>query len=104
MLSYTNINKENAKNLSLAAAECWNALLKKDISNLGKAIRKSFEAQIAMYPHMVNKEIFEVLNKYKDKALGWKLSGAGGGGGYLTFISETPLENAIQIRIRRSDI
>jgi len=38
------------------------------------------------------------LNK-KD-ALGWKVSGAGGGG-YLIFFSQKPVKNAIQIRIRR---
>jgi len=101
VLSDTNINEENAKKLSFAASKCWDALQKKDIKSFGKAVRESFEAQIAMYPNMVNKDIFDILEKYKDKALGWKLSGAGGGG-YLTFISEKPLENAIQIRIRRS--
>ena len=100
VLSDTNINEDNAKKLSIAASECWDALLKKDTKAFGKAMHKSFEAQIAMYPHMVNKDIFDILEKYKDKALGWKLSGAGGGG-YLTFVSEAALENAIQIRIRR---
>jgi galactokinase/mevalonate kinase-like predicted kinase len=68
----------------------------------GEAMRKSFEAQIAMYPNMVSDDIFDVLEKYKKTAKGWKLSGAGGGG-YLIFAGETPIENAIQIRIRRGE-
>jgi cytidyltransferase-like protein len=100
VLSGTNINTENAKALAAAANDCWNAILRKDISAFGDAFRKSFEAQIAMFPNMVNPSITEQLDGYKSKALGWKLSGAGGGG-YLVFVSEKPIENALQIRIRR---
>lgn len=102
VLSETNITIENAKKLSAAALSAWDAIRGKDIQKLGKAVKDSFDAQILMYPHMVISDIFKVLDKYKDKALGWKLSGAGGGG-YLTFVSEMPIENAIQIRIRRGD-
>jgi len=101
VLANTNITAENAKNLSDAAVFCWNAIKEKNAQKFGEAVRNSFEAQIAMYPNMVSDDIFEVLNKYKKQALGWKLSGAGGGG-YLIFVNETPIENAIQIRIRRS--
>lgn len=102
VLSDTNITLENTKKLSDAAIKAWNAIRSKDLISLGQAVKNSFEAQIQMYPHMVNDDIFEVLDKYKENALGWKLSGAGGGG-YLIFISETPIENTIQIRIRKAD-
>ncbi|MDR2843678.1 MAG: adenylyltransferase/cytidyltransferase family protein [Candidatus Symbiothrix sp.] len=102
VLAGTHITTENAKQLSEAAKNCWQAILKKDVKAFGETIRKSFEAQIAMYPHMVSEDILEVLDKYKDQSLGWKLSGAGGGG-YLIFVSETPIENAIQIRIRKDE-
>ena len=36
----------------------------------------------------------------KDKVRGYKITGAGGGG-YLVLINDTPIEEAIQIRIRR---
>ncbi|NDV96053.1 cytidyltransferase [Dysgonomonas sp. 521] len=102
VLSNTDITTEKAKALSLAADKAWKALKEKDIRLFGESVRESFEAQIAMYPHMVSSDIFDVISKYKDQALGWKLSGAGGGG-YLTFVSEKPIENAIQIRIRRAE-
>ena len=35
----------------------WNSVLRKDILAFGKAFRASFEAQVAMFPHMVNDEV-----------------------------------------------
>jgi cytidyltransferase-like protein len=96
------ITASGAKKLSEAANDCWQAVQRRDIRAFGAGVRASFEAQIAMYPNMVTPDIFESLDKHKSGAFGWKLSGAGGGG-YLIFISETPVENAIQIRIRRSE-
>lgn len=102
VLSETNITPENARKLSGAAVSCWKAIQEKNVLRFGKAVRESFEAQIAMYPHMVTDDIMDVLDRYKSQALGWKLSGAGGGG-YFIFVSENPIENAIQIRIRRGE-
>jgi mevalonate kinase len=55
-----------------------------------------------MYPNMVSKDILAILNSYQSNVVGWKLSGAGGGG-YLIFISEKPLEKTIQVHIRRDN-
>lgn len=96
----TNINTLNAKDLSDAAEDCWNAIQNKNLYDFGQAFIKSFEAQIKMFPHMVNNDILDQIEKYKSSSLGWKLSGAGGGG-YLILISDKPILNAIQIRIRR---
>lgn len=100
VLSGTNINQPNAMNLANAANKCWDAIKKKDLNLFGNAFRESFEAQIAMFPNMVNPDIMEIIETYKNDALGWKLSGAGGGG-YLVLVSEKPVKNAIQIRIVR---
>jgi cytidyltransferase-like protein len=100
VLSDTNINAEKAQMLSRAADDCWNAFLTKNAQAAGKAISQSFEAQISMFPNMVTPDILEQVDIYKKKVLGWKISGAGGGG-YLILFSETLVENAIQIRIRR---
>jgi mevalonate kinase len=51
---------------------------------------------------MVDNEIFTIIERYKSNALGWKLSGAGGGG-YLILVSDEPIKGAIKIKIRRRD-
>jgi cytidyltransferase-like protein len=100
VLLNTRITSANAKALAHAANHCWNGILDMDIQTFGKSLRDSFEAQIEMFPNMVDEYIFKAINKYKDHASGWKLSGAGGGG-YLILASEKPIAGAMQIKIRR---
>ena len=100
VLDNTNITEAGARALSDAAIACWDAILRRDLPAFGAAFRASFEAQIAMFPNMADAGIFELIGQYRDKALGWKLSGAGGGG-YLVLVSATAIEPAIRIRIRR---
>jgi cytidyltransferase-like protein len=100
LLTNTNISKENIKVLTTASDLCWDAILNKDIKAFGTAFLESFNAQVKMFPNMVNKEIETAINKYKDDALAWKLSGAGGGG-YLVLVSEKPIKNAMKVKIRR---
>lgn len=103
VLANTNITKEHAKKLSDAAEDCWKAIQNKDLNSFGKAMTQSFEAQIVMFPNMVSENIMKTLEEYKPHVLGWKLNGAGGGG-YFSLISEKPIKNAIQIRIRRGQL
>jgi len=42
------------------------------------------------------------IRQYASSALGWKLSGAGGGG-YLVMVTRTELPGAIKMKIRRTD-
>lgn len=100
VLSNTNITYEGAKALSDATEICWEAILAHDLVRFGDATRKSFEAQIAMFPNMVTETMLQLIREYEKIALGWKVSGAGGGG-YLILVSETPIENAVKIIIRR---
>jgi len=100
VLSDTIINKESAQRLADSAELAWSAIEDKNLKAFGESIKKSFEAQIAMFPHMVNPYILEQIKYYESEALGWKISGAGGGG-YLVLVSDHPIRNGIQLKIRR---
>ena len=103
VLDKTDITRAKVKNLADAADKCWEAILNKDILSFGNAFKASFEAQIAMFPNMVDEGILQTLEQQKGDAVGWKLSGAGGGG-YLIFIGENPEKTrGIKIRIRRKE-
>ncbi|GET33747.1 hypothetical protein PbJCM13498_26100 [Prolixibacter bellariivorans] len=100
VLSDTTITERGARELAEAAEGVWKAIQKKDIESFGQQFRRSFEAQISMFPNMVNEHILEQIKQYENRAMGWKISGAGGGG-YLVLVSEKPVPNAMQIKIRR---
>jgi cytidyltransferase-like protein len=102
LLKETYINEEHVKALAQAADICWEGILKKDLRQFAEGARKSFDAQVKMFPSMLPEEVKQAIETYKDKALAWKLAGAGGGG-YLALISEQPISNAIRIKIRRKN-
>jgi len=100
VLSDTCINTRNVKLLTSAADLAWEGLLSKNIKYFSKGFIDSFHAQIRMFPKMINPKIEKVIGQYRNRALAWKLSGAGGGG-YLILISEKSIPNSFKIRIRQ---
>jgi cytidyltransferase-like protein len=100
VLSGTRITREGARALADATENCWKAILDRDIEGFGRHFRQSFEAQIAMFPNMMNEMIEKLIRQYQDVALGWKLSGAGGGG-YLILVSDRPIDGAVRVAARR---
>lgn len=100
VLDNTHITPSCVQCLADAANAVWQAILNRDCAAFGEACRDSFEAQIAMFPNMVDDGIRALIEQYKNQARGWKLSGAGGGG-YLVLVSDTPVERAIKVKIRR---
>lgn len=97
------IDAAGVKALSTAADKCWEAILKRDLKAFAEAFQASFEAQTAMFPAMLSNGVEEWIERYKEKALAWKLSGAGGGG-YLALVCEVPPVEAIRIKIRRREM
>ncbi len=102
VLNDTNITTEGCKALSLAAETCWQSISARDLVLFGASVRSGFEAQIAMFPNMFNETMRDLIDIYRSEVLGWKVSGAGGGG-YLILVSDHPVENAIQVIVRREE-
>jgi cytidyltransferase-like protein len=103
VLSNTNITEAGAKALTDAANACWESILNKDLVAFGKSFHASFKAQVHMFPNMVDEKLIYTINELSNGTLGHKLSGAGGGG-YLILVSDVPIANAIQIKIRRKNL
>ena len=99
------ITKPKVEALATAADRCWNAILSRDLDAFAAAYKASFEAQIAMFPAMIQPGVQEYIDKYSAMpgVLAWKMPGAGGGG-YLALVCSGPdafPEGAIPLTIRR---
>lgn len=103
------INVDKVKALASAADDCWNAIMNMDLAGFAAAYKASFDAQVAMFPAMIQGCVQSYIDKYSvmDGVLAWKMPGAGGGG-YLACVVKDVAEfcaanpEAIQLRIRRS--
>jgi hypothetical protein len=102
VLENTNISTKQVKKLTEASEMAWDGLNRKDVKLFTKGFSQSFDAQVTMFPKMMNEKIVKVIDQHRAKALAWKLSGAGGGG-YLILISEEEIPNAIKVNIRIKD-
>jgi cytidyltransferase-like protein len=100
VLGETNITAEGARALVTAADGCWSAIQQRDVKSFGAHFLKSFEAQVAMFPRMVDDGVRAAIKRHEKSALGWKLSGAGGGG-YLILVSQWDIPGTTKIKIRR---
>ena len=114
------ITEDKVNALADAADDCWKAILAMDLPAFASAYRASFNAQVAMFPGMVNPVIAgegaprpeNSIQPYIDKwasvpgVLAWKMPGAGGGG-YLAFVVDDAARfchehpEAITLHIRR---
>lgn len=101
------ITEEKVKALAKAADDCWQAILDKDLDDFAKAYKASFDAQVAMFPAMIQGCVQSYIDQYKDKVLAWKMPGAGGGG-YLACVVDdaesfcNEHSEAIPLTIRRA--
>jgi cytidyltransferase-like protein len=96
------ITPNRVRALAEAADACWRAILKRDLEAFGRHFRASFEAQVGLFPAMSSPRVRATIRQYAGSALGWKLSGAGGGG-YLVLVTRNEMPGSIKLRIRRPD-
>lgn len=96
------ITPEKVSRLTGAASRCWDAMMARDLRAFAEAFRDSFEAQVAMFPAMIQPGVEEYINQWRDRSLALKMAGAGGGGHLILVFDEIPDHpDLIPIRIRR---
>lgn len=103
------ITTEKVKNLTFAADECWEGIMNMDLNTFVSGFRKSFDAQVAMFPAMIQGSVQSYIDKYSsiDDVLAWKMPGAGGGGYLVCVVNDASLfctshSEAIPLKVRRS--
>lgn len=97
------ITEDKVKALTSAADRCWDAIMRRDLNAFADAFRDSFNAQVAMFPAMIQPGVQEYIDSIRNYALAWKMVGAGGGG-YLALVMPDDAEllpDMIPIKIRR---
>ena len=97
------INIQKVQALTVAADHCWDAIMNMDLMAFAHAYTDSFNAQIAMFPAMMQNGVQKYIDTWKKQgALAWKMCGAGGGGYLALVVKEIP-NGTIPIKIRRKD-
>ena len=103
------ITKAKVETLAKAADDCWHAIMNTDLELFAKAYNDSFNAQVAMFPAMIQGCVQEYIDKYSvmEDVLAWKMPGAGGGGYLACVVNDTEKfcnnhPEAIKLKIRRS--
>lgn len=97
------ITADKVKALTSAADCCWDAIMKRDLDAFAAAFADSFNAQVAMFPAMMQPGVQEFIDRWKGTAKAWKMLGAGGGGHLAIVVEKIPEEGVIPIKIRRKD-
>ena len=103
------ITAPKVKALARAADDCWQAILRMRLEEFAAAYRASFDAQVAMFPAMVQGSVPRYIEKYSalPEVLAWKMPGAGGGGYLACVVTDAARfsavhSEAIRLTIRRS--
>ena len=102
------ITKPKVMALADAAERCWEAIMSLDLNAFAKAYMDSFNAQVAMFPAMIQGSVQEYIDRWSalPEVRAWKMPGAAGGG-YLACVVDDAVAFAaahpgtILLKIRR---
>jgi len=98
-LQEQHLNKEDIASLGRSGDDVWDAILKKDIVKLGKAVTQTHMMWKKILPLTWTTEVEEKVAEYREKCYGLVTSGCGGG--YLVLVTDKEIPGAIRVKIRR---
>ncbi len=102
-LGEKHLDVEWIRRLGQSGKDCFAAILKKDVCNLGAAMNETMLCWEALLPHTVRHptikiDLLAMLRYYQSRYAGAMYSGCGGG--YLYVVSEEPVSGSIRVKIR----
>jgi len=96
------LNAAGAWALAQAAESSWEAIQTKNTELLGRSLSECLAAQVEMFPAMLDEHTRKVAAALPKSVIGWKFTGAGGGG-YLLVVGREPLSSSCGYHVRRPD-
>jgi cytidyltransferase-like protein len=103
VLDEQHLVREFAQELSIAAENTWKAILDKNLHALGLAMTQSLKAQCKMFPLMWSSDFDTMIQELDGHVMGYKISGAGGGG-YLLVVAEQGHPTWKKVKIKRGNL
>jgi len=97
------LDPEWVRRLGQSGKQCFEAILAKDIKELGASMNECMKSWGALLPHTVRHpaialDLLAILGYYQARYAGAMYSGCGGG--YLYVVSEEPVPGAIRVKVR----
>lgn len=102
-LGIKNLDTEWIRRLGQSGADCYDAIVGRDVIGLGRSMNQCMECWATILPHVVRHSTVQVdlvgiMKHYQAKYAGAMYSGCGGG--YLYVVSEEPVPGALRVNVR----
>jgi hypothetical protein len=102
-LGEKNLDPEWIRRLGQSGKDCFDAILAKDLEELGASMNECMKCWEVLLPHTVRHptitvDLMAILDYYQSQYAGAMYSGSGGG--YLYVVSEEPVPGSIQVKVR----
>lgn len=102
-LGRKNLEPEWIRRLGQSGKDCFDAIVRRDVSALGASMNECMECWEEILPHVVRHptltvDLVALLRRYQSEYPGAMYSGCGGG--YLYVVSDKPVPGAFRVKVR----